>query len=648
MTYVLTQIVAVILLAGLFVSTGALLERGVPRLRVVSAAVPLVRIASGMAAWIGVAFALAATGQLTWGPLTAIGVLGMVGGCVAGLRSASQWRVHSRPGVDDGRRELRNARDPGSEPWIVLLFAPAAVLAAVFILQLHPSIAFDDSVYHLTLPKLYIAAGGFREVPFNVYSHWPHNTELLYAVVMIWQDYILAKLFNWFMLVLLVIAVVRFNNAAQTRLAAGVGASLLLANFSLLWEATTAYVDIAIAFWAFMSFVLVWEYVERRATSFLVMAGICSGIAAGSKLSGIFIGCALVVVLLTDALERKSPWREWLGPTALLLGLTVLLASPWYVKGFVYTGSPAFPVGYGLLPSRIGEYEWSARLSQQFWNWHHGIGMGRRWTDYLLLPLRVSVEARPGEFGTFEGRLNPFWAGLVPIALIGSVFDQRVRRLMVFATTYFVLWASTSQQVRFLIPLLPHAACAAGLTLTMALKSIMARRGVGPSALRNRALVGIAVGLVFQGSLFWVARFHLRAVLREAPRFVANQRVTPAEVLPPVFDFINHALPSDARLMMLNTSDGFFLDRAFIADSFPQASQMADLLWRDPTAERVERAVESLGITHVVLHGRNWGIDYPQALWDFLGNDARARIVYSMRDPRYIVFQLLPARDGSP
>lgn len=647
MAYVLTQIVAVILLAGLFVFTGVLLERVVPGLCVVSATVPLVRIASGMAAWIGVAFALAAAGQLTWGPLTALGVLGMGGGCVLGVRSSFQGRVHGRLGVEDARRRPGNAHDAGPEPWAVLLIAPAVVLAAIFILQLHPSIAFDDSVYHLTLPKLYVAAGGFREVPFNVYSHWPHNTELLYAVVMVWQDYILAKLFNWCVLVLLVIAVVRFNNAAHSRLAAGVGASLLLANFSLLWEATTAYVDIAIAFWAFMGFVLVSEYLERRATSFLVTAGICSGIAAGSKLSGIFIGCALAVVLLTESLESKSTWRGWFRPAALLLGLTVLLAAPWYLKGLVHTGSPAFPVGYGLLPSRIGEYEWSPRLSQQFWNWHHGIGMGRRWTDYLLLPLRVSVEARSGEFGTFEGRLNPLWAGLVPIALVGGVFDRRVRRLMVFATTYFLLWASMSQQVRFLIPLLPHAACAAGLTVAMALKSITARRGVGPSGLGNTALVGIACGLVFQGSLFWVARFHLRAVRRQAPRLVANERVTLAEVLPPVFDFINHELPSDARLMMLNTSDGFFLDRAFIADSFPQASQMADLLWRDPTVEGVERTVESLGITHVVLHGRNWGIDYPPGLWALLRNEGRARVVYSMRDPAYIVFQLLPAGDGS-
>ena len=96
--------------------------------------------------------------------------------------------------------------------------------------------------------------------------------------------------------------------------------------------------------------------------------------------------------------------------------------------------------------------------------------MGRGWIDYLLLPYRVAVEARHGDFRTFDGRLNPLWIVLLPLAAVVARSDQRVRRAVVFTATFFTLWALGSQQIRLLIPTLPHAAFAGGVAVAMVLR----------------------------------------------------------------------------------------------------------------------------------------------------------------------------------
>ena len=58
---------------------------------------------------------------------------------------------------------------------------------------LWPRVSWDANVYHLTVPRLYVEHGGFRRIPFNVYSNWPLNTELLFVVASLLRDYVLGE-----------------------------------------------------------------------------------------------------------------------------------------------------------------------------------------------------------------------------------------------------------------------------------------------------------------------------------------------------------------------------------------------------------------------------------------------------------------------
>ena len=222
--------------------------------------------------------------------------------------------------------------------------------------------------------------------------------------------------------------------------------------------------------------------------------------------------------------------------------------------------------------------------------------MGRGWRDYLLLPYRVIIDARPGNFDTFDGRLNPLWIVLLPLALFVAAFDRGVRRAVVFTVTFCVLWAITSQQIRLLLPALPQAAFACSAAIAWSLHRALTRlrpaatTAAGSSRYAVPWAFAVLLAIAFQTGLLYVGRYTLQSGGSLARRFIAGPPVTLAEAIDPVFDFLNQNLPAGSRVMMLNFNDTFFLNHEFLVDSTPYASQVAGLLshtilpWKESVA----------------------------------------------------------------
>jgi len=79
--------------------------------------------------------------------------------------------------------------------------------------------------------------------------------------------------------------------------------------------------------------------------------------------------------------------------------------------------------------------------------------------------------------------------------------------------------------------------------------------------------------------------------------------------------------------MMLNTNQGFFCERDSIADSFFEASQLGALL--SPCTDKLllSQILQRLDVTHILIWNRDYGIEYPLALRDFLGDPELATLL---------------------
>ena len=619
MRFILSQVLWLVLLVLLFQVSGRLVEWLVLRRREAAWAPFVVRQALGMGVWIVIAFILAAAGLLATGI-----VYGLAGFLVVTLAGA----------VVSGAvaPEMAGWRDFRFPRWEVATAAAALglLLWALFLQTIWPAVGWDANVYHLTVPRLWAENGGFRPIPLNVYSNWPLNTELLFLVAILVRDYVLAKLVHYWLGVLTLIAVFWIVRRSAGPLFGLFGAALVLCNQVVLAEIRIAYVDLAFAFFFFVSFLLLHAVLrqERIVPGDLTVVGLLAGLLAGLKLTG-FVAVLCLAFLLFLEWRRRRP-----APGGLLQALTVLVAPSvvvllvWFVKSWLFTGNPVYPFLY----EAFGGPSWSLELGEMLREWQRGIGMGRRFIDYLLLPFRVILLGGQG-YERFEGQIHPLWLVWIPLSLWMARGSDLVRRCLWISGLYFVSWGLTSQQMRFLIPILPFLATAAACSLAELVSRSNSRGGRRLGELLVTVLIVVIV--VQSGGRFMLGGWKL------AGEYLSEGRAVSQAVVHPVYRFINESLPVEARLLMVNTNHGFFCHREYLADSFFEASQTRQLVMNCETKSEVVELLRDNGLTHILIDSRNRGIPYPRAFLDFLAEPGRlAEQIYRSPDGRFTVLEL--------
>jgi hypothetical protein len=506
--------------------------------------------------------------------------------------------------------------EPARRSWAIW---PSTVAAAIFLplflVAINPTVLFDAAVYHLTLPRLYIEQGAFREQPFLLYEKWPQATEILFAWALLAKDEILAKLVHFGCGVLTFWALVDVGSklgpdARRGRVIGWLGAFFFLANQVVFFELPLAYVELTQAFFYLSAFLFFSHACDQRARWSFVLAGAAMGGVAGIKLNG-FVGLLPLLVLALPGWRRlMRPFLGYFLPAMLLLWL------PWVAKTWTATGNPFFPFFHRY----FGGPDWNEALTAQLLAWQSAIGMGREPLDYLLLPWRVIV-AGGRSYDSFDGALGWHWLLLVPLALFAWRRPGVAPPLLV-SGLFFVLWAMTSQQMRLLIPILPllGLSCATAVVAWVDLESLARRRRLIVPLLAMSALGYVAWSQV---DIFEKGLRHARIYLD--PAFSLSRH--PAA--PAVFQTINQ-LPADAKILMLQSNEGFYCRREFIADTFFEASQIS--AWLDaPAAEEILKRLREREVSHLLWARRLEPIAYPRGLLDLIIDPLRVEVVFEDR-----------------
>ncbi len=135
--------------------------------------------------------------------------------------------------------------------------------------------------------------------------------------------------------------------------------------------------------------------------------------------------------------------RENLWPFA---AATVVFGAPWYLWIAYCTANPIWP----FLGRRVGHGFWND-ADYAWLDWFlRSYGWGRTLRSLLLLPWNLAFGQPIGEI-----RLQPAPFLLIPVT-VWWAFRRKTGRLLLAAIAAYVLfWFSTSQQLRFLVPVLP-------------------------------------------------------------------------------------------------------------------------------------------------------------------------------------------------
>ncbi len=626
MLFVLSYLASFAILTICFLISGLLVERWLLGPRDLEGLRFVGQIALGAGLWIVLLFFYSSIGLLSRSVILAT-LVALVLVLLTVRRQGSKLLDRSGP----VRTSLKYRA-----PELLLGFALVSMLLVLFVQTLWPRVSWDANVYHLTVPRLYLEHQGFWRIPFNVYSNWPLNTELLFAMAMALKSHILAKLVHFGFGCLCTVLVYQVARRAADRWTGCVAAVLLLVNPIVMVEIRVAYVDLASALFFALAFVFVHRWLERTDGSYrlLVIAGLFSGLAAGTKLTGI-VGAVCLAVLLVSVLWRRAATVSAVAKSvAVLMIPAVALLAPWLIKSWILTGNPVYPFLYSV----FGGPEWSSELQRQLTAWQQSIGMGRSGIDYLLLPGRVILEGGPG-YDRFDGQISRLWIVLIPLSIWIARHRTIVARGLIVSAIYFVFWALSSQQIRFLIPVLPILAISGAIAISDAIGRL--RSSLAATTAIWACSLALAASLTWAG---WDFAVRSLGMGRDYLHFGVGIEQLAEE---PVYRFINDELPADARVLMLNTNHGYFCRRVFRADSFFEASQIAALLSQANSKSDLAELLQELGITHLLIENRDRGIRFPEVLPAFLNDREWVRSIYRSPDEKFDVALVVGSLESS-
>jgi 4-amino-4-deoxy-L-arabinose transferase-like glycosyltransferase len=397
----------------------------------------------------------------------------------------------------------------------------------------------------------------------------------------------------------------------------GAPAMLVLASTPVVgWLCTVSYVDLGPLFYTTLglSFFLDWLRQRERGRTYAVWAGVCLGLAMAMKMQSLLFWAVLVAVALWSWWRGRACRRLPFGQVVAFAAVAALVAAPWYVKSWVWTGNPVYPFAYSV----FGGKEWSTWQAQQYTyaqqSWGPGelppveeywklpplqrAFLGPHRPDHLLLaPFYLTfypwydIDKGAGQLNTIlYGCAGPLYLALLPLLFL----IRRRRRawaVIGWALIPVVLWWLWSAQYTryFLSGLGWLAAPAAWAALRLARRGVVQRWVVG---LALAAVLALAIGVSLAREVALLPLFTGQATREE---YLSAS-------LPPYRPslWLNQAMQPGDQVIVYGEPRLFYLDRPY--------------LWGDPgyhhllvydkmnTAADLIAGYRSLGVNWVMLN----------------------------------------------
>ena len=502
---------------------------------------------------------------------------------------------------------LRNSgiflRTP-NENWTVatgVAFTLGTVFSLVYLMAaLTPETEFDALNYHLGISKLFITTGGIHPLPHLVYSNFPLNTEMLYVLGELTHSTLLAKLFHFAFAMLAAGAIASFGSRFLS-LPVGIwGSAVFLASPLVGYLTKTAYVDLAVTLYTFLSLYAFYISLTKPNKGWLVLAGTFSGLAFGAKYTGLFV--VVVITCLNVGfyiyrkfypngarLQLKRPGSLWIAYYLPIL----ILAAPWLIKNIVFTGNPVAPLLSNLLQNpdfRPTDYNvWMESLR----SWR---GFEGGWGDILRGPWLFTQYS-----DTFGGNPGIVFLLFLPFAAWWGWRNKTLRFLLLCALISYCFLVLGTKQLRFYVPLFPL------LSLIIAGGVFFKEKERPPGGFqypRRIALIVLTVLLILQLPLFsplWNSHRLLtlnpdsiRLFTSEQERFRYQEKSLSGNEVLELHDYLNQEIPSGGSGLALTAGYQALLSHPLYL--LPNSASATEL-----TRQFLEAALTATGFIQIEL-----------------------------------------------
>ena len=490
------------------------------------------------------------------------------------------------------RTESYETRTPDGQMAVVINRCCFVILAisqlACMMLVLTPEIGKDALIYHIGVPKMFLEHHGIYFIPGNIFASYPFFSEMLYIWgLSLWGE-ILPKGTHFAIAIFILFSMWKFGRRYVHENSFEFLPLLIFFTIpSVFINAHTAYCDLILAFYTFVALYAFINWFNTEEKLWLILCAVFSGIAMSIKYGGLsfpFIGSLGV---LWACRKNGMPSRKAVHLLSLYILFTFVTGAPFYLKNWIMIGNPLYPFFYEM----FGGTGWSAEQAGYYDVFIKNLGMGRTLLDYLLLPWNLSFKSQM-DSPLFDGLMGPVFILVLPFAIGMRKISLEIKILLAYCLLALVFWASSAQQMRYLIPLFPFLAIMASLTFSYYRDN---------KIIFTLLLIFLVSGLAFNG-------YHIINDFR---------KVRPMSVLTGHEDkeaFLTRMIPSYAMLRYVNTqlpegsyiftiymkNPAYLFNRPFYSDSMFESYTIETILNNSKTPGDVYLALKRKGFTHIL------------------------------------------------
>ncbi|MGP8244227.1 MAG: hypothetical protein ACLQVN_06880 [Bryobacteraceae bacterium] len=385
-----------------------------------------VRFVTGAAVLSLVVFVLCAVRLAYPAAFLAVGIAGL-----AGLWRERGTLREAEPAPAEGLRKI--------EKYIFCL-----IFGSYFLLYLlnamAPEISPDGSGYHLGLVNRYLQQHGFQVITWDIYANLSQAIEMLFLFAFAFGRNSASALVHFTFLVALAWMMVCYGQRTGFLWLATCAALLVFASPVVGIDATSAYIDVAVAAIAFTLFYCLQLWDRARDQRLLVAIGFLAGFGFAAK----YTAWGGVVYALGFVWWKGRRWRD----LAVVCGCAGALILPWMVKNWLWVANPLSPLMNRYFPNPYVTISFEEDYRKYFT--HYEL------TSLWQIPMQVTTH------GMLAGLLGPVFL-LAPLAIV-AVRKPAGRQLLLAAVVFGVSYFSNIG-TRFLIPPLPFVALALATVL---------------------------------------------------------------------------------------------------------------------------------------------------------------------------------------
>jgi len=494
------------------------------------------------------------------------------------------------------------------------------LLCMEFILNLIPPISRDALVHHLAIPKLWIEHGGIYEIPWANYAYYPMNIDLLYAFCLYFKNDMAPKFIH---------------------LAFGVGTGLLIyyylkpkygRNWGLLaivifistpiviWLSTAAYVDLGMTFFttgSVMAFIK-WRDSEYTDIKWFFISGISMGIAVGSKYNALIAWFIINMLVMLSVVRDTHKQTTALRYGIYFFVITAFVASPWYLKNYLQTGNPFYPLFGGFFKSLNHHAVLEAAGRHAIEKTPHvssfkmrEILYGENLWETLLIPIRMFFQGKDNSYRYFQGALNPILIIFSPFIMLNRISNKDKFIFVLFTFIFmFMAYILTAKQVRYILPVLPFLAIMAvmgikGILDKLEKKILLSSLEYGgkiKSIVRGFVIASVAALLIVN---FLYLKYRIETINpfpyllgKESKEAFLKHHLLHYDAV----EYINHNLPIDAKIFtMFLGRRGYYLNRSYKNEASFGMKTIRQMVVSSADENTFDNFVQSMNVTHILM-----------------------------------------------